>query len=40
MKKNKTIVFTAINRRQKPEAYSELCQASKMVCFTRKVDEF
>ena len=40
MKKNKTNIFTVINRRQKPEAYSELYRTSKMVCFTKKVNGF
>ena len=39
MKKNKNI-FTAVNRHQKPEEYSELCQTSKMECFTKKVNGF
>ena len=37
MKKNKTNIFTVFNRRQKPGAYSELCQTSKMESFTKKV---
>ena len=37
MKKNKTNIFTVFNRCQKPGAYSELCQTSKMESFTKKV---
>ena len=40
MKKNKTNVSAVSNRRQKPEAYSELCRTSKMECFTKKVNGF
>ena len=34
----KANVFEVRNRRQKKEAYSELCETSKMECFTRKVN--
>ena len=40
MNKNKTNIFTVINRRQKAEAYSELWQTSEIVCFTTKVNKF
>ena len=40
MKKNKTNIFTVIHKRQKPKAYSELCQTSKMEDFTKKVNGF
>ena len=40
MKENKTNIFTVITTLQKPEAYSELCQTSKMACFTKKVNGF
>ena len=40
MKRNKTNIFTVIHSRQKPEAYSELCQTSKMDYFKKKVNGF
>ena len=40
MKKNKTNIFTVIHKRQKPKAYSELSQTSKMEDFTKKVNGF
>ena len=40
VKKNKTKIFTVVNRRQNPEAYSELPQASNIECFTKKVNGF
>ena len=40
MKENKTNIFTVITTLQKPEAYSELCQTSKMECFTKNVNGF
>ena len=40
IKKNKTNIFTVFNRRPKPESYSEICQTSKMECFTKKVNGF
>ena len=40
MKKNKTNIFTVIRRRQKPKAYSELGQTSKLEYFTKQVNGF
>ena len=40
IKKNKTNIFTVFSRRQKPESYLEICQTSKMECFTKKVNGF
>ena len=40
IEKDKTYIFTVINRRQKPGVYSELCQTSKMECFTKNVNGF
>ena len=40
VKKSKTHNLTVINRKQKPEAYSELSQTSNIECFTKKVNAF
>ena len=39
-KRTKQIFLLLSNRRQKPEAYSELCQTSKIDCFAKWVNGF